>query len=120
MKESISYVPKIANNTLLFILFIAMIEDYIITYVGVNILGVIEEANYLMKGLFNLPMYIGLQIRIIMAIIPLLLLKYVEDKCPRRIKYDLILKFLLFIQLIVFSMHGIWIYKYYIINSLKI
>ncbi len=101
------------NNIILFILFVAIMGDYLITYIGINNMGFIEELNPLMIRLFRFPMYMGLIIRSMLALFPIILLKFVENRCPPRLKYDYIIRAALGIQAIPFSMHILWIYKYY-------
>lgn len=104
---------KASNNLLLLLIFILAVSDYIFTYLGINALSVISEANPLMIRFMKLPLHIGLLFRCIIIFIPLLLLKYVEKQFENPKNFRLILLFILFIQIIPNVLHAIWINMYF-------
>lgn len=68
----------------------------------------VEEANPLMIGLMSLPFISGFIIKIIIALIPVLILKYVEPYLNPT-KYRLFLLIPLAVQIIPYTAHAIWI-----------
>ena len=105
-------IRNISTNMLLSFLFLLILEDYFLTYLGIHHLRVIEEANPLMVGLMALPLSHGIIIKIISALIPIFLLKYVEHRL-NPIKYRKILLIPIAVQIIPYTAHVIWIYKYF-------
>ncbi|QZY56730.1 DUF5658 family protein [Crassaminicella profunda] len=101
---------KVSTNTILNILFLLMIGDYLLTYLGMYTFGVVEEANCLMVWLMELPFWKGFIIRICIALVPILLLKLAERYKDPDI-YMSILLVPLSIQFIPYIAHVIWIYK---------
>lgn len=61
-------------------IFILLIVDYILTYIGIKV-GLVEEANILMIWLFELPLLKGLLIRCIMSLFIIMPFFYLEKHC---------------------------------------
>ncbi|MCT4566394.1 MAG: DUF5658 family protein [Maledivibacter sp.] len=103
---------RVSNNLILSLIFILAISDYIFTYLGINALSVISEANPLMIGFMKLPLYEGLFLRSIIIFIPLFLLKIVEKQFENPKNFRLILFAILIIQIFPNILHAIWINMY--------
>lgn len=101
-----------SNDLILAILFIAILGDYVLTYVGMNILGVIEELNPLMIRSFKLPFIKGLILRTIIGLFPIILFKLVENKFGNINTYRVILLHVLVIEFIPYCLHIFWIINY--------
>lgn len=107
----LKYKRKVSTNALLGILFFLMMGDYILTYVGIYVLGVIEEVNSLMVWLIKMPFLKGFIVRIFITLGSIVLLKYAEQfKNP--VVYRKILLVPLGIQVIPYIAHMIWILSY--------
>jgi len=104
---------NISTNMILFFLFLLILEDYFLTYIGIHHLRIIEEANPLMVGLLSLPLSHGIIIKTISALIPIFLLKYVEHRLEP-IRFRKILLIPIAVQIIPYTAHVIWVYKYFI------
>ncbi|MCT4618952.1 MAG: DUF5658 family protein [Marinisporobacter sp.] len=104
--------PRISTNALLGILFFLMMGDYLLTYVGMHTLGIVEEANTLMIWLMVLPFKKGFIIRTFTSLIPLYLFKFAESH-----KDSYICKKILFIplsiQLVPYIGHALWVFSYF-------
>ena len=106
------YKRKISTNALLGILFLLMMGDYFLTYVGIHILGIISEANFLMVWLMKMSFFKGSIVRIIITIGPIILLKYAEQfKNPIVYKKNLLVP--IGIQVIPCFAHIIWVLNLY-------
>lgn len=87
-----------------------MIMDFIFTYIGINYLQFIIEANPVLVSLFEMPVVISLLIRLVHMVCIYVILKYIST---RRFKlYNGILNFGLIINSIVLIMHVNWILRY--------
>lgn len=103
-KSKTSSTEKMA--TLMFL----MLIDYIFTYIGINYLQFIIEANPVLVELFEMPVVISLLIRLAHMGCIYIILKYIST---RRFKlYDGILNFALIINSVVLIMHMNWIFRY--------
>lgn len=85
--------------------FALLIIDYLITYLGIQI-GIITEANPLMRWLFELPIEKGLPIRAAMSLIVILPLWYLKKHYKY---YRRVIAFILAIYAVVMGMHYLWI-----------
>lgn len=88
------------------LLFITIMLDYILTYMGIRIYGVVEEANVLMQWLFELPLAIGLGVRALLAMLvlaPFMLLKSLDKNAYRKTLITA-----LSINLIIIILHERW------------
>jgi hypothetical protein len=110
LKLKINYKNRTSNNVILISMYLLIIFDYVLTYLGVNTLEIISEANPLMVGFMNLPFYKGFLLRNIIAFFSIILLK-IEEKLIKPKTYKLILRLILSIQIFPYSMHLIWIYR---------
>ncbi|MCT4607116.1 MAG: DUF5658 family protein [Marinisporobacter sp.] len=104
---------QFSTNVLLSILFFLMIGDYLLTYVGMYTLGIVEEANALMVWLMALPFKKGFLIRMFVSLGPICLFKFAEKYKDPYI-YRRILLIPLFIQLVPYIGHVLWVFKYFI------
>ena len=108
IKEQTKYYIAIAFLVLL------MHIDYILTYRGICILGVISEGNPLMKWLFdceNITYLKGLLIRFLMAIPPIImLLIYEKNKFYKELK--IVLALAIAMNLYVIASHMKWMFFY--------
>lgn len=87
-----------------------MIMDFIFTYIGINYLQFIVEANPVLVSLFEMPVVTSLIIRLAHMGCIYIILKYIST---RQFKlYDGILNFALTINAIVLIMHMSWIFRY--------
>ena len=87
-----------------------MIMDFIFTYIGINYLQFIVEANPVLVSLFEMPVVTSLIIRLAHMGCIYIILKYIST---RRFKlYDGILNFALIINSVVLIMHMNWIFRY--------
>lgn len=87
-----------------------MLMDYIFTYIGINYLQFIIEANLALVSLFEMPVVISLLIRLAHMGCIYVILKYIST---RRFKlYNGILNFGLIINSIILIMHMNWILRY--------
>ena len=102
--KSTSSTDKIA------VLMFLMIMDFIFTYIGINYLQFIVEANPVLVSLFEMPVVPSLILRLVHMGCIYVALKYIST---RRFKlYDGVLNFGLIINSIVLVMHVNWILRY--------
>jgi hypothetical protein len=109
---------KVSTNMLLLFLFLLILEDYLLTYMGINTLNIIEEANPLMQEFMSLPFYAGLVLKSIIALVPILLLKSTQHNF-NPIEFKKIMLIPILLQLVPYTAHAIWIYKYFTVVLLK-
>lgn len=109
--ELIKQKRKLSTNSMLSILFLLMMGDYLLTYLSMYVFGVAEEANYLMVWLMELPFWKGFIIRIFVVLGPVVLLKFAE-KYKNPGVYRKILLVPLATQVVPYVAHGIWVWKY--------
>lgn len=109
---------KVSTNVLLGMLFILMLGDYMLTYLGMYSFGVIDEANYLMVWLMGMPFEKGFIVRVFVTLVPVLLLKFAE-KYKEPMVYKQILLIPLGIQVVPYIAHGIWVFKYILMLDLN-
>lgn len=90
-------------------LFLLIILDFILTYIGVVNLKVIYEANPLMVWIFNLPFLQGLFIRVLQSgfITYLLFIIYKNNYHI----YKLVIRFGLGVNLFIMGLHLNWIFS---------
>ncbi len=105
---------KLTINKALILIYTLMIGDYLITYLGVNILGIITEANPILINLMNISFYKALIIRLITCLIPIFFLKLIQHKYKKIDRYQKIIISLLYIQIIPYTLHLLWISIYII------
>lgn len=101
---------KIEKNLGLKILFLMQMSDFLLTWLGVNILDVVEEGNPFMVFLFNLDFFSALIIRFILVGIVIVGLNYVKK--VEHILYEKVIKIGILANLIIHMMHICWIYVY--------
>ena len=102
--KSTSSTDKIA------VLMFLMIMDFIFTYIGINYLQFIVEANPILVSLFEMPVVASLLIILVHMVCIYVILKYIST---RRFKlYDGILNFGLIINSIILVMHVNWVIRY--------
>jgi len=89
-----------------------MLADYVFTFIGINILGCITEANVLMREMMNLDFTIGFIVRLIQC--SLVIFLYFALKNPRYKKYEIYVKYLLIIEIIINLVHLGWIFIFYL------
>lgn len=83
-----------------------MFLDFLLTYLGVVDLNVIEEGNPLLVWLFELPLWKAAALRIVMILGVLFILRRTE-------KYkDPIAKFGLLVYAAVLFIHMVWLWRY--------
>jgi hypothetical protein len=90
-----------------------MIGDYLLTFWGIHTLGYIEELNPLMIWFMELPLYLGLALRVVYAGLLLLIIRWGISKLPHQPFYNKLPIALLGIQALPYAMHMIWLYKYF-------
>lgn len=95
-----------------FYLFLLIIIDYLLTYIGVNNLEVVYEANPLMVWFFELPFFQGFLIRVIYAGF-IIILSYFLYKNEYE-NYDVFMKFALGVNIFVLMIHFRWVLKYFL------
>lgn len=89
-----------------------MMLDYCLTWIGVNELGVIEEANPLMVWLFNIGFAPSLLLRVIMVSFVLYLIYVLSKFSDRLFKFTITLA--LTVNFAVILLHVRWLYLTYI------
>lgn len=102
----------ISCDSILFIIYILSLCDYLLTYIGINMVGIISEANPLMVSFMALPLYKGLLLRMIISLIPILLFKGIEKYFSDHNSYKNIILLVLLIQVYPYSLHLQWVYYY--------
>ena len=91
-------------------LMLLMLMDFIFTYIGINYLQFIIEANPVLASLFEMPVVISLLMRLSYMGCMYIILKYISTM---RFKlYNGILNFALITNSIVLIMHINWILRY--------
>ena len=91
-------------------LMLLMLMDFIFTYIGINYLQFIVEANPVLVSLFEMPVVPSLILRLVHMGCIYVALKYIST---RRFKlYDGILNFGLIINSIILVMHVNWVIRY--------
>jgi hypothetical protein len=101
------------SDIILYIVFFAMLGDYLLTFWGMQTLHYIEEFNPLMVSFMELPLYKGLLVRVGYTAILLLVIRFGLSRMPNQSSCNKILAILLGIQVIPYIMHGIWLSKYF-------
>lgn len=99
-------------NYLLFFIFILILIDYMLTFIGINQLDYISEANYLMCSMFEIPFTTGLALRSFQGFIPIILLYSIRNKVEF-FYYERIISIILYIEIFVLSLHLYWIINYF-------
>jgi len=94
----------------LYLLFCFIILDYTLTYIGINILYFIDEANPLMAWIFQLPFTTGFLIKFIYTSCITVFLDYCIKTNIRMIPPAINL--CLAVNLVILAMHISWIMKY--------
>lgn len=91
-------------------IFICIILDFLLTYLGINYIGCIEEANPIMVWLFALPFATAFIIRIIIGIIIYFIYKFIQENAE--ITYKKIIIFALAVENYTILLHVKWILLY--------
>ena len=94
------------------VLFLLMMMDFIFTYIGVNNLNVIVEANPILIWLFKLPFLVSFTIRAIYSYIIVYLCKIIQNSRYKHYK-----KFIIFcigVNVFVLILHLKWLLVYLI------
>lgn len=86
-----------------------MLLDYLLTYLGMHHLQVINEGNPFMRLFMTLPLSIGLPLRILYILIPITLLFIAFHLTSNKQKLIHILYGLIGFQLIPFGLHMFWL-----------
>jgi len=86
-----------------------MIVDYVLTKFGMSV-GFIREGNVLMQWLMDLPLVIGLIIKVIISVVLLIPIVLVKAKSKTMYKYATLI--ILGAYCIVYILHTYWIYWY--------
>lgn len=89
-------------------LFILMMSDFVITYLGINVIGVIEEANPILVWLFEIPFIYGALIRLFYSAFIAWLCMFIFDS--RYKYYNAFINTALTINAVVVVIHARWIY----------
>ena len=109
MNEKKKSVKELAKDKLAVLMFL-MLMDFIFTYIGVNHLQVITEANPILISLFEMPVIPSLLIRLAHMLCIYAILIYIKKE---RFKlYAGILNFALILNSVILFMHVHWIFKY--------
>ena len=108
--NNIVFNEKISNEKYNIIIFLLMMSDYLLTYVGINVLEFITEGNALMVWLFELPLFEGLIIRTLMGMFVYALLKIIQKLGSKH--YQKVIKLIIVIEMIPHLLHLIWIIQY--------
>lgn len=98
-------------NYLLFFIFILILIDYMLTFIGINQLNYISEANYLMCTMFDIPFTTGLAIRSLQGFFPIILLYSIRNKVEF-FYFNRIISIILYIEIFVICLHLYWIINY--------
>lgn len=98
-----------SDDKLALVMFLILL-DFIFTYIGINYLEFISEANPFMVELFNLPVFSSLLLRLGHMIFIFIILIYIRKE---RFKlYLKILNFALFLNVGILFLHIHWILNY--------
>ena len=87
-------------------LWIVVMLDYILTYIGVTI-GIVYEANPFMVWLFEMDLWAGLMIRAVMATVLVGMFYYIKQKTEKA--YTRLLVFFYVVNAVVMGFHLYWI-----------
>lgn len=93
------------------VLYVMMFLDFMFTYVGINILGVISEGNPLMVWLFNIPFTVSLLFRIAMVLLIRLMLNEIKVR-GGEIYSKCVLALGLILNVVIAVMHVDWVLYY--------
>ncbi|MFZ5966219.1 MAG: DUF5658 family protein [Bacillota bacterium] len=110
--DSLYYNRSYRSDAILIFVFVAMLADYIISYLGISVLGFIQEANPFMLSFMDLPFYQGIFFRVLYAVFFLLIIRWAGNKMNNKGRYHKVLILLLAIQSIPLSAHAIWLVNY--------
>lgn len=103
---------KVPRNYILLALYLLMVLDYILTYLGIYIFNFIDEGNPLMKGFMEIPFCYGIVIRCILSVVPIWILKIANEYIsPKRFK--MYINLALMIQMFPYFLHFLWIFRYF-------
>ena len=100
-------------DIILLFIFLSMIIDYLLSYWGINILYYIEEYNPIMVSFMMLPFWQGIIIRIIYSFSVLFVIRMLKNKLTNKITYTGVLSVLVLIQVIPYTAHAIWLFRYF-------
>lgn len=98
-------------NHMLLAILLLMILDYILTFIGINQLCYIIEANPINRFLFDLPFTYGISIRCLQSLIPVSMLFSVKNKVRSNIFFKILLGLIL-LEVCVLFLHINWITNY--------
>ena len=105
-----SFKNKSSSTEKMATLMLLMLIDFIFTYIGVNYLQFVIEANPVLVSLFEMPVVISLLIRLLYMGCVYILLKYIS--IMRFKLYNGILNFALIINSVILIIHMNWILRY--------
>lgn len=92
------------------LIFTYIILDFLLTYLGINYIGCIQEGNPIMVWLFELPFVIAFIIRIIIGTIIYLMYKFIQKNAEKA--YKKIVAFALIAENLVLFIHLRWLILY--------
>lgn len=101
----------ISANYLLLLMFALILIDYILTFVGINQLNYITEANPLTSTLFDYSFIKGLSLRCLQGSIPVFLLYIVKDKINVMCYVNIIMN-IIYLEICILFLHSYWILHY--------
>jgi len=94
----------------IFLLSFFIMIDFILTYIGINILQFIEEANPFLINLFEVNLFIAVILRTLHITLIFLCLDYIRTKKEKL--YNNIVNFSLILNVAVFALHIRWLALY--------
>lgn len=112
----ISNIFNTKANRLLIYLALLMLLDYIISFIGIHFYQCILEANPCMHYIMQLPFIYGIILRIFYILLPISLLRFYYLHANNKKYYFNVVHSLILVQIFPFSIHIIWIIKYYMGN----
>lgn len=92
------------------LIFTYIILDFLLTYMGINYIGCIQEGNPIMVWLFELPFVVAFIIRIIIGTIIYLMYKFIQKSAEKA--YKKIVAFALIAENLVLFLHLRWLILY--------
>ncbi len=92
------------------LIFTYIILDFLLTYLGINYIGYIQEGNPIMVWLFELPFAIAFIIRLIIGAIIYLMYRFIQNNAEKA--YKKIVAFALIAENFVLLLHLRWIILY--------
>lgn len=102
---------SVKSKLLLLVLGVMMMADYLLTWHGINNLGVIAEANFMMAWLFEVNFLLSFALRLIMVLFVLWIINLTHKYGDRYFK--LMISFAIALNLVVMFLHCRWLYLVY-------